>query len=64
MAIVLQSIVNELDIVLVHLRTELRGLQTDADGTSIASGSALWVAQLSKLSFNILPLQMHSTLLR
>ena len=37
MATVLQPIVNELNIVLVHLRTELRGLQTDADGASIAS---------------------------
>ena len=36
MAIVLQPIVNELNTVLVQLRTELRGLQTDADGAGIA----------------------------
>ena len=36
MATVLQPIVNELSIVLVQLRTELRGLQTDADGAGIA----------------------------
>ena len=35
MATVLQPIVNELDTVLVQLRTELRGLQTDADGAGI-----------------------------
>ena len=37
MATVLQPIVNKLNIVRVHLGTELRGLQTDADGASIAS---------------------------
>ena len=37
MATVLQPIANELNIVRVYLRTELRGLQTDADGASIAS---------------------------
>ena len=31
-----QSIVNELNTVLVQLRTGLRGLQTDADGAGIA----------------------------
>ena len=36
MATVLQPIVNELNTVLVQLRTELRGLQTDADGAGIA----------------------------
>ena len=36
MATVLQPIVNELNTVLVQLRTELRGLQTDADGSGIA----------------------------
>ena len=36
MVTVLQPIVNELNIVLVPLRTELRGLQTDADGAGIA----------------------------
>ena len=36
MATVLQPIVNELNIVLVQLRIELRGLQTDADGAGIA----------------------------
>ena len=36
MAAVLQPIVNELDTVRVHLRTELKGLQTDADGAGIA----------------------------
>ena len=36
MATVLQPIVNELNTVLVQLRTELRGLQTDADGVGIA----------------------------
>ena len=36
MATVLQPIVNELNIVPVQLRTELRGLQTDADGAGIA----------------------------
>jgi hypothetical protein len=37
MATELQPIVNELNTVLVQLRTELRGLQTDADGASIAT---------------------------
>ena len=37
MATVLQPIVNELNTVLVQVRTELRGLQTDADGAGIAS---------------------------
>ena len=41
MATVLQPIVNELNTVLVQLRTELRGLQTDADGAGIAIDSAL-----------------------
>ena len=36
MATVLQPIVNELNTVLVQLRTELRGLQTDVDGSRIA----------------------------
>ena len=36
MATALQPIVNELNTVLVQLRTELRGLQTDADGAGIA----------------------------
>ena len=36
MPIVLQPIVNELNAVLVQLRTELRGLQTDADGAGIS----------------------------
>ena len=36
MATVLQPIVNELNTVLAQLRTELRGLQTDADGAGIA----------------------------
>ena len=36
MATVLQPIVNELNTVLVQLRIELRGLQTDADGPGIA----------------------------
>ena len=36
MATVLQPIVNELNTVLVQLRTEMRGLQTDADGAGIA----------------------------
>ena len=36
MPTVLQPIVNELNTVLVHLRNELRGLQTDADGAGIA----------------------------
>ena len=36
MATVLQPIVNELNTVLVQLRTELRGLQTDAHGAGIA----------------------------
>ena len=36
MAIVLRPIVNELNTVLVQLRTELRGLQTDSDGAGIA----------------------------
>ena len=36
MAIVLQPIVNEMNTVLVQLRTELRGLQTDVDGAGIA----------------------------
>ena len=36
MAIVLQPIVNELNTILVQLRTELRGLQTDANGAGIA----------------------------
>ena len=36
MATVLQPIVNELNSVLVQLRTELRGLQTDADSAGIA----------------------------
>ena len=36
MATVLQPIVNELNTVLVQLCTELRGLQTDADGADIA----------------------------
>ena len=36
MATVLRPIVNELNTVVVHLRTELRGLQTDADGAGIA----------------------------
>jgi hypothetical protein len=36
MATVLQPIVNGLNTVLVQLRTELRGLQTDADGAGIA----------------------------
>ena len=36
MATVLQPIVNELNTVLVQLRTELRGLQKDADGSGIA----------------------------
>ena len=36
MATVLQPIVNELNTVLVQLRTELRGMQTDADGAGIA----------------------------
>ena len=38
MANVLQPIVNEMNTVLVQLRTELRGLQTDADGAGIAIG--------------------------
>ena len=37
MATVLQPIANELNIALMHLHTELRGLQTDADGAGIAS---------------------------
>ena len=43
MATVLQSIVNELNTVLVQLRTELRGLQTDADcaGIAIVMGPAV-----------------------
>ena len=41
MATVLQPIVNELNTVLVQLRTELRGLQTDADGAGIAIGAAV-----------------------
>ena len=40
MATVLQPIVNELNTVLVQLRTELRGLQTDADGAGIAIRAA------------------------
>ena len=40
MANVLQLIVNELKTVLVQLHTELRGLQIDADGASIAIGSS------------------------
>ena len=40
MATVLQPIVNELNTVLVQLRTELRGLQTDADGSGIAIQNA------------------------
>ena len=40
MATVLQPIVNELNTVLVQLRTELRGLQTDADGGGIAITTA------------------------
>ena len=36
MATVLQPIVNELNTVLVQLRNELRGLQTDVDGAGIA----------------------------
>ena len=36
MSTVLQPIINELNTVLVQLRTELRGLQTDADGVGIA----------------------------
>ena len=36
MATVLQPIVNELNTILVQLRTELRGLQTDVDGAGIA----------------------------
>ena len=55
MATVLQPIVNELNTVLVQLRTELRGLQTDADGVGIAigissdcevrRGAVLWTTQ-------------------
>ena len=41
MATVLQPIVNELNTVLVQLRTELRGLQTDADGAGIAIAAHL-----------------------
>ena len=41
MATVLQPIVNEQNTVLVQLRTELRGLQTDADGAGIAIVVAL-----------------------
>ena len=36
MATVMQPIVNELNNVRVQLRTELRGLQDDADGAGIA----------------------------
>ena len=38
MAIALQPIVNEVNTVLVQLRTKLRGLQIDADGAGIAIG--------------------------
>ena len=41
MATVLQPIINELNTVLVQLRTELRELQTDADGAGVAIPLAL-----------------------
>ena len=46
MATVLQPIVNELNTVLVQLRTELRGLQTDADGAGIAIGARVCAISL------------------
>jgi hypothetical protein len=46
MATVLQPIVNGLNTVLVQLRTELRGLQTDADGAGIAIQPTLFAVIL------------------
>ena len=55
MATVLQPIVNELNTVLVQLRTELRGLQTDADGAGIAIGTSGSVRPGAQYSRYLLP---------
>ena len=59
MATVLQPIVNELNTVLVQLRTELRGLQTDADGAGIAIGLSP-LQQLRTLENRGQMIEMHN----